>query len=183
MVSGFKQWLAALLLAGAAGGLAACSSGPAVERAVVTDPEKLAELGHSITDYQLPPGYQEAFGVQVLGFKLVAFVRDEDQHLMLMQFPAAAGLSQVEMEQELREASQHETGELRDLRVVGRQETTIKGEKVVLVVSEGTDPQGQAYRMVSGIFPGRGGPTLLWMAGPVADWDQTALDGFIASIR
>lgn len=175
--------LAALLLGCAVGGLAACSGGRAVERAVVTDPDKLAEVGRSIADYQLPSGYQEGFGVQLLGFKLVAYVRDERQHIMLMQFPAAAGLSQVEMEQELRQASQHETGELRDLRVVGRQEATIKGEKVVLVVSEGTDSQGEAYRMLSGIFQGRGGPTLLWIAGPVSSWDQAALDAFIASIR
>jgi len=178
-----KIVLAALLLGCAAGGLAACSGGQPVQRAVVTDPEKLAEVGRSIADYQLPPGYQDGFGVQLLGFRLVAYVRDERQHIMLMQFPAAAGLSQVEMEQELRQASQHETGELRDLRVVGRQEATIKGEKVVLVVSEGTDAQGQIYRMLSGIFQGRGGPTLLWMAGPVGNWDQAAVDAFIASIR
>jgi predicted GH43/DUF377 family glycosyl hydrolase len=183
MASGFKQWLAALLLACAAGGLAACSGGQPVQRAVVTDPEKLAEVGRSIADYQLPPEYQPQFGMQFLGFSLVVFTRDEDQHIMLMQFPAAAGLSQVEMEQELRQVSQRETGELRDMRVVGRQEVTIKGEEVVLVISEGTDAQGQAYRMLSGIFQGRGGPTLLWMAGPVGNWDQAALDGFIASIR
>ena len=96
---------------------------------------------------------------------------------------AAAGLSQVEMEQELRQASQHETGELRDLRVVGRQETTIKGEKVVLTISQGSNSQDQPYRMLSGIFQGKGGPTLLWIGGPVSSWDQAELDAFIASIR
>jgi hypothetical protein len=52
-----------------------------------------------------------------------------------------------------------------------------------MTAREGTSDRGEQLRQISGLFQGRGGPTMLMVTGEANAWDQEMLDSFIASIR
>lgn len=160
------------------------SAGQFLERSAVTNPAEVATIGDSIADYQLPPGYSEQFGMNLFGFSIVGFTDQTEQMLiMLMQFPEFAGLSQEEMEQQMRKSVQQQAG-IGDaqLEPVDQTTATIRDQNVQLTISEGTDSNGRSVRQVTGVFQGRGGPTLLMIMGPIDGWDQAAVDSFLASL-
>lgn len=159
--------------------------GDQVTQSVVDNPEDVAVIADGIADYDLPPGYSEAFGMSLFGFDMVALTgADDRQMIMLMQFPQALGLDQAAMEQQMQESMQQQTGRQNlDLEVVDEVTTTIRDETVTLTIREGTDESGEGLRQLTGIFPGKDGTVLLMVMGPLQNWDQAGVDAFIASIR
>ncbi len=163
------------------------SAGQFLQQAVVTDATQVASTGADIAEYEVPAGYDEQFGMSLFGFSLVGFSTGQGENaglIMLMQFPEFAGLSQEEMEQQLRQSIQQQTdmGDLQ-LEPVDQLTRTIRDQEVALTVSEGTTSEGERVRQITGVFQGRGGPTLLMVLGPVDGWDQAGVDAFISSIR
>jgi hypothetical protein len=159
-----------------------------VGRAVITDPDRVATVSSQIADFQIPPGYEQMFASNVAGVKMVALSPADPQAgfmvIMLLQLPAPTGSNQKEMERQMARALAQQTGVgSADLEVTGQEQVTIKGETVALTVRDGTTQDGQTLHQVSGLFPGQGGPTLLVITGLTEDWDQSAVDRFIASIR
>jgi hypothetical protein len=163
--------------------------GRAVSQAVVQDPAQAAKVGHEIVDYTLPPGYQEVFAMNMVGIKMVAISQPDKSGdtmaLMLMQFPATSNLDQEQMEQQMQQAwSQQSQRGTVNMQVVGTQKVTIRGQSVMLTVSEGTSGSSDATtRQVTGVFTGKGGFVMLMAMGDKNRWDQTALDTFLASIK
>lgn len=161
------------------------SAGRFLERSAVTDPGQVAAVASNITGYELPPGYSEQFAMNLFGFSVVAFTdQTEQMFIMLMQFPEFAGLDQAEMERQLREAVQGQAG-TGDIQMETVEQTTviIRDQEVPLTISEGTDADGRTVRQISGLFRGRGGPTLLMIFGPIQNWDQAAVESFLASLE
>jgi hypothetical protein len=159
-----------------------------ITQAIITDPARVAEVGGQIANYQVPAGYQQAFALDILGVKMIAMTSGTDRTaftvLALMQFPAPAAVSRAEIERQMQQALAQQTGMgSPDLHVTGQQQVTIKGEPVTLTVREGTGSDGVAVRQVTGLFQGKGGPCLLMVMGEGNEWDQPAVDQFIASIR
>ncbi len=159
-----------------------------VPQAITTDPARVAEVGSQIADYQVPAGYQQAFALDILGFKMVAITSGGEQTaftvLALMQFPAPAAVSRAEIERQMQQALGQQLGlGSSDLHVTGQQQVTIKGEPVTLTVREGTSSEGTTVRQETGLFEGKQGPCMLMVMGEVERWDQPAMDEFIASIR
>jgi len=157
-------------------------------RAIITDPDRAEAVGREIAGYDLPPGYDEMFAMDVMGIKMVAIgptaLTSDFMVIMLMQFPAGMEISREEMERQMEQALARQTGLGRaDMRVVGQEQAIIKGEPVTLTVREGTTEDGGQLRQVSGLFQGKSGPTMLMVMGEAAAWDQPMLDRFIASIR
>jgi hypothetical protein len=158
-----------------------------VGRAFITNPERVHSIGGQIADYEVPAGYKEMFAMN-MGVKMVALgsgsSTSDFMMIVLMQFPGGMEISQQEMERQIEQALAHQMGfGSADMEVVGHQETTIKGEPVTLTVREGTASYGEQLRQVTGVFPGKSGPTILMIAGEVAAWDDKTVDEFIASIR
>jgi hypothetical protein len=72
------------------------------------------------------------------------------------------------------------------MHVVGTRQVTLKGQAVTLTVSESTgdEASGEALREVMGTFRGQGGASVMLMAtGMASQWDDAALDAFVASIH
>lgn len=162
-------------------------AGQALQQAVVTNPEEVVAIANKIAEYELPPGYKEQFGMSLFGFDLVVLAPSalgNEELIMLMQFPASAGLSQAEMEAQMRQNTQQQFGN-RDIEfeTVDQITTSIRDAEVTLTISEGTGEDGATIRQVMGVFPGKGGPTLLMIQGHVTNWDQARVDSFIESIR
>ena len=159
--------------------------GDQVTQSVAEQPEEVAVIADGIADYDLPPGFSESFGMSLFGFDMVAFSgSDEQQVILMMQFPRAAGLNQAQMEQQMEQSMQQQMGRQNfNLEVVDEITTTIRDETVTLTVREGTDDQGQGLRQLTGVFPGKDGTVLLMIMGSQQNWDQAGIDAFIASIR
>lgn len=159
-----------------------------IGRALITDPERVQTVGREIADYDVPPGYEEMFAMNVMGMRVVAIgpsgAASEFMMFMLMQFPGGMQLSREEMERQLQQALARQVGMGRaDMQVVGQEETVIKGEPVTLTVREGSAESGERLRQVTGLFSGKAGPAMLMIMGDVSGWDQAMVDDFVASIR
>jgi hypothetical protein len=103
--------------------------------------------------------------------------------ITLMQFPAGMDISRQEMERQIEQALARQVGlGSADMQVVGRQEITVKGEPITLTVREGTSDGGDRLRQLTGVFPGKSGPTMLVIMGEVSAWDEKMVERFITSI-
>ena len=159
-----------------------------VGRAFITDPERVHSIGSQIADYEVPAGYEEMFAMNMMGVKVVALgsgaSTSDLMMIMLMQFPGGIEISRQEMERQLEQALARQMGlASADMEVVGHEETTISGESITLTVREGTTDYGERLRQITGVFPGKSGPTILMIAGEVSAWDEQTVERFIASIK
>jgi hypothetical protein len=161
------------------------SLGFAVARTVETNPAQVSVAANHIADFDLPSGYQPEASIDFGGYVFVSYApRDGHSHIMFVQAPASANLDQAALEQYVQQAAQTR-GYNRQTRtqVVGQRQATICGQAVTLVVQEGTNSDGAANRSLSGVFRGKGGPTLVSVESPISRWNQEEVDAFLASIR
>jgi hypothetical protein len=156
------------------------------EQAFVDDPEHAAEVGRSIIDYELPPGYREEGAVNVAGTRMV-FITSASRNavIMLMQFPAALRADEAEMERQMRQSLEQQSGRQGlNLSTVGTEEIVINDRAVTLTTREGTDQNGAAVRQVTGAFEAKNGAiAMLMMMGPIDGWNEAEIDQFIDSLR
>jgi hypothetical protein len=152
------------------------------------DPQKVAQIAGNISDYKLPAGYSEQFGMSFFGFDMVAFgpakSAKNQQVMMLMQFPKSLNINQADMEKQLQQSLERRTGQQEiNLKVVAQDKATIRDQAVTLTVREGADKDGRTMRQESGVFQGKNGPTLLMIMGDKTAWDTQRVNAFIASLR
>ncbi len=162
-------------------------AGPLMQQmaTMTEDPQEVAQIAKGMVDYQLPHGYHEQFGMSVFGFDMVGFTPDSgSQVIMLMQFPEALGLSRADMEQQMEQSLQQQTGqEDIQMHVVEELDTTIRDQRVTMTVREGTNPDGTVFRQMSGVFEGKNGVVLLMIMAEKQHWDQRAVNAFFVSLR
>ncbi len=142
----------------------------------------MAGTGAAIAEYSLPPGFGPADVAHVAGFSIISHTGiDGYSHIFLAQLPQALDLDAADVDDQLRQASLRP--EIQGMHVVGSRTATIRGQQVRLLVSEGTNHDGQLCRQVVGVFQGENGQVSVLFSAPLAAWDQTAVDGFLASIH
>jgi hypothetical protein len=147
-----------------------------------------ADVGQEIVNYELPSGYKEEGGVQLLGMKMV-FITPEgggDQFMALMQFPAGIPLNDEDMRKQMQDAIGQQAGRRGNVAfsVVSTEQAVINGQPAVLTTLEGTDENGGTVRQVFGVFEAKNGSgAMLMVMGDAASWDETAVNQFLASIR
>lgn len=170
-----------------AGWFALRRAGEALESSFTEEPAKVATLAEQIVDYELPPGYQESFGMSLFSFDMVAFSPTAGENgatILLMQLPPSVQMEQEEMERQMEQALQNPNQQnAQNMEVVDERPITIRGQEVMLTTSEGTSDEGQALRQANAIFMGKRGTTMLMISGSRTEWNQEALDTFIASLQ
>ncbi len=161
------------------------SLGMTVARNVSTSPVKVQELAGNIADFQLPANYSAEASFALGGYSFVSYAPgDGHSHIQMVQAPASVQVDQTTLEQYAQQANPNvRRDRYSQVRTVGQTQATIRGQTVTLVISEGTNRDGELYRTMTGVFQGKGGPTLLSVESPVSTWDQAEVDSFIASIR
>ena len=164
------------------------SAGDIIEESVsmAENPAEIAPIAQSIVQYDLPAGYTERMGMNLLGFKIVGFgpTENNNQMIMLMEMPKFSGMSQAEMEQQLRQSIQQQTGRrTTQFKVVDEIDKTIRDQSVTFTISEGIDEDGNTMRQMSGVFEGENGVVLLMAMGNAKTWNQGPVDSFIDSLR
>lgn len=151
-------------------------------------PEAAAKAAHEIVDsYELPAGYQEQMAMNIMVYSFVMIgpeiTTDAMQPIiMLAQFEA--GVSQEQMEQQLRQSFEQQMGRRgMKMELVDVKKATIRGEETEISTYEGTDENGNSLRQVVTAFPGKKGTAMLIIMGDIQGWDQQVVDDFIQSIR
>lgn len=155
-----------------------------------TDPESAAKAAHEIADYELPPGYQEQVAMDLFVYSLVMIGPDtttssstgNKPFIMLAQFQA--GADQEQMEQQIRQSFEQQSGQRGGtMKVVETKTMTIRGVETEVIIYEGTAENGDTLRQLITTFPGKDGTAMLMIMGSPENWDQEEIDTFIESIH
>ena len=137
-----------------------------------------------IAGYDLPEGFGDGYAAQMPGFSLVGYTgADGHSHIYLVQADSSTGMTLEGIERQILEntnTTSRSPGSMTRVNVIPG---TIRDQEVELVISEGTNHDGEGYRQVSGLFDGNGGPAAVIISMPVSSWDQASVDTFLASIR
>lgn len=162
--------------------------GRQIREGVKTNPEGASEAAHAIADYELPPGYQERMAMNFLVYSFVMIGPESpgstgEPLIMLAQFDAI-GVSQEQMEQQIRQSFEQQSGRRgMQMKLVKVEKLTLRGEEVEVFTYEGTDETGAVVRQLITSFPGKGGTAMLMIMGSAKGWDQDIIDDFVHSIH
>jgi hypothetical protein len=172
------------LVAVAAGLILTRSAGVSIGKALQSDPAQAGEVTKDIADYDLPADFGEPYAREIAGFDLVSYTgQDGHSHIMFFQLPEGVELDPAEMERQLDEVAGSTGSAGLKTAVVEQYQATLRGQETTLVVSEGVNHDGQAFRQVTGIFQGNGGQALVVFERPASAWDPVEVEAFLASIR
>lgn len=158
--------------------LSACSTVEVIN----DDHQRVTSAASEIADFDLPTGYGADFSARLMGYTVAAFnPGDGYSHLYLIQSEDEA--DGEELAQMLDELAPGASDPQTRMTVVEIRPVTVRGQETTLVISEGVNSEGVAYRQAIVVFQGKGGPALLVLSEPVTRWNQETMDAFIASIR
>lgn len=164
--------IAAILLAG----LFAC----APQVSINGNPDDVSSVASAIADFELPSGYAPEFTASLLGYTTAAYnPGDGHSHLYLIQSENEADSEKLA---QMLESMAPGSGDNR-MTVIENRPVTVREQEVTLVISDGVNHDGDAYRQATVAFQGKGGPALLVISEPTDRWNQSVVDAFIASIK
>lgn len=147
-----------------------------------SDPARIvAKTAEKIADFTLPPGYEPEYGLHALGYTAVAYHDDNAGHLYLVQSESEA--DGTALQEALDEMVPGYQDEERELEVVEQWPFTLRGQDVLVTISEGTGGEGEMMRQATAVFQGKAGPTLLILREPSTRWDEATVQAFLASVR
>lgn len=161
------------------------STNSIIQNTIQSDPQEVANVSASIAEYTLPDGFEAGYATEMAGFSMVSHTgSDGHSHIYFFQLPAGVHMDPAEIERQFQQSARNQNPDWSAAtQVVEEIPATINGEEVTLVVSEGVNSDGGAYRTVSSMFQGRGGQTMVVFERPVDSWDQAEVDDFLASIH
>lgn len=170
------------LCIGAAGWAAFRSAGQVLSQTIDDDPIKVAAVSDDIASYTLPAEFGAGQAVQLANFSMVSHTAVNGRtHITLLQAPASLPLDRDELERQMSLASGAD--QWSEVTVIETKPCQIRGEAAQLVISEGISHDGSRYRSASAVFAGNGGPALVNISGPAANWDQAMVESFIESLQ
>ena len=165
---------------------------PVVSSPIVTQefsgnmqPANADQVAREIADFQLPAGYTVQDAMSIGHFELAIYAQSTYKgHLILMQLPPGVTADQSEMERQLREQTRDLSyGRFTRVQTISTSQTTIRGQSGTVTNSQGTNSEGEIYRLTYAIFQGKDGLAFLLIAAPFSRWNQAEADGFIDSLH
>ncbi len=158
--------------------LAACST----DATINTNAEKVISAAAEVTDFDLPAGYSPEFTASFDAYTLVSYTPSKgSSHLYLVQSQDAN--DGEKLLQAMVDIIPGEYDPEAGMTVIETRPVTVRGEQTTLILSEGSNGDGEHYRQAMVTFTGNGGPTLLVYSTPLASWDIETVETLIASIR
>lgn len=150
------------------------------------DPQEVARFGSEIADFDMPEGFGSPYGIHFGEATSVGYAsQSRNTHILLTQFPEGTSVNVEEMLKLISQYSTDSNNRWNDsqMTVVEEKTVTIRGQETTLSISQGTSAEGGTYRSAVATFEGKGGPSLLMIAGPLDEWDMEMVEEFIASIQ
>ena len=140
------------------------------------------DVASKIADFEPPTGYTPDFTAEMLGYAVAAYKgTGGPSHLYLIQSEKAT--DGEELERMLIQLAPGSSDPNTRLTVIENRPVNIRRQEATMVISEGTNHEGESYRQASISFQGKGGPALLVFSESVENWDQDAVETFLQSIE
>ena len=159
-------------------------------RSFYTTPQEVKELGQSIAQYTLPPGYTETFGLRLFGAEVVMISQNNETDLtagmfiILMQVPPNQGVDNQALQQQLELSLGSQAWfQAIDLNLAYTKTLTLNDQSVVLKIQDGMDSSGNPYQQASALVPTQNNTVFFIAQGPQTAWEQEALETFLLSIK
>lgn len=147
-----------------------------------TNPDRVDAVAHRIADFDLPPGYQTDYVLDVGGYTFAAYKSSDGQaHLALVEVPAGIIPDDGVIEGQVYGGWSRDTQ--RRATVISSEARIVRGQPATLTISERTNGEGRLYRSAYLVFEGRDGTAALIINQPATQWDAGTVDAFIASLR
>jgi hypothetical protein len=150
------------------------------------NPQEVTRIGSEIADFNVPEGFGSPYGMHFGDVASIGYAsQSRNTHILLTQLPEG---THVDVEEMLKLIGQYsndpDSGWYNtQTTLIEAKPVTIRGQETTLSISEGTSSEGTTYRSATATFEGRGGPSLLLIAGPAEEWDIEMVEAFIASIQ
>jgi hypothetical protein len=168
-----------VLALGLLGGLIAGCAG--LTFSFSTDEVAIAEAADTIASFTLPDGYHAEFTASGMGYTAVSYNPGDDQsHLYLLQSENEGDAEKLN--EVLAEVAPGAYDPQTRLTVLETRSIVVRGAEAKLLISEGVNGEGAAYRQAALTFTGRGGPALLVLIAAAEDWSPDLVDTLIGSI-
>jgi len=148
----------------------------------LTDPDRVNEVAHRIADFELPPGYETDYVLDVGDYTFAAYKSsDEQSHLSFVEVPNGVIPDDDVIEGHVfggwsRHSRPHAT-------VLSVEEPTVRDQPATLTISERVNGEGRLYRSAYLVFEGHNGTAVLVINQPTTVWDRDVVDRFIASVH
>jgi hypothetical protein len=157
------------------------------ENNTTEDPQKVTQVASDIAQFDVPAGFNPVYSMKIANFTMAQYMTGDEKSVILMtQFPRGTSINMDEMMRQIQQNSPRPNSPWynMDTALLEQKPVTIRGEETTLSISEGTNDKGETYRMASTSFQGNGGgPTVLMIVVPAAQWDDQMVEDFIASIQ
>jgi hypothetical protein len=150
------------------------------------DPQEVVRIGSEIADFDVPEGFGSPYGMHFGEITSVGYAsQSRNTHILLTQFPEGTSVNVEEMLKLISQYSTDSNNHWYDAQttLIEEKPVMVRGQETTLSISEGTSSEGGTYRSAVATFEGRGGPSILMIAGPVGEWDMEMVEQFIASMR
>jgi hypothetical protein len=147
-----------------------------------TSDAQVLRTASSIADFTPPAGYTPEFSASLMGYTAASFTPGNDlSHLYLV-----SSADEADAEKLLGMLEDVAPGD-RDMKarmtVVETRPVSVRGQKTTLVISEGVNGSGTAYKQAMVSFEGKNGPALLVYSEPAGSWNMDTVEQLIGSIR
>lgn len=148
----------------------------------VTDPNRVNAVAHRIADFDMPPGYQTDYVLDVGDYTFAAYKSsDEQSHLAFVEVPAGIIPDDDVIEGHVYGGWSPDSQ--RHAILLSTEERAVRSQPATLTISERVNGEGRLYRSAYLVFEGRDGTAVLVINQPATEWDADAVDAFIASIQ
>ncbi|HSH01128.1 MAG TPA: hypothetical protein VLL52_01330 [Anaerolineae bacterium] len=156
------------------------------EQTFTEDPQQAAALGQAIIDYELPPGYQEQLGMNLMGNSIV-FIANEannDMIIMLIEVSDLIGNEPNDLDTFIDNAFSEQQGDTNiTFSLVSEEPITVNGETTMLRTFEGTDDRGTSIRQVRATFASNNNVGQFMIMGAINSWPEEDVNQFIKSLE
>lgn len=157
-----------------------------VDESVSESSEVAVRVGSEIAEFEIPEGYGSPYSIHFEGVTIVSYKSmNEKSHILLAQFPQGTSINMEEMLKEIEKGSgdPNSIWYNTETTLIEQKPVTIRGQECTLNISAGSSSDGVEFRMATAKFEGRGGPSLVLIAGPIDEWEIELVETFIESLQ
>ena len=147
-----------------------------------SDSQQVLDVASKIADFDVPADFVPQFTATASGYTLAAYQGPSGpSHLFLIQSDKQTDGS--ELEKMLKELAPGSSNPRTRMTVIENRTTTVRGQEVNVIISEGLNSDHVSYRQVTVGFQGKGGPAMLVFSDSAELWDPGTVDALLASIQ
>lgn len=148
----------------------------------LTDSDRVNAAATRIAEFDLPQDYQTDYVVDIGSYTIAAYKSDDEQsHLAFVEVPAGVIPDDEVIEGHVFGGWFNHSQERAT--VLRTEQRIVRDQPATLTISERRNGEGQLYRSAYMVFEGQGGQAVLVINQPAFQWDEAAINAFIASIR